>query len=674
MRLVILKTTSAPASRPTASTHHAARGTLRRSTAARPATTVAALMPRRAGTSTVPPAINAPAASAPSAHPAVNVPAEPKAVRPSSAATPSPTAPPTTATRPASTAARDNSCPAEAPRVRSKVCSLRRRSAPAPATAAVSPPASAAPGTPRNRNSICAYRASDRAASSTAPRLSPTTPVPASRRSVWWALSSAAGSSFVVTFLDHFLAVWILLAMGAGLGLGRLAPGLGAALAKVTVTGVSLPITLGLLVMMYPVLAKVRYDRLDNVTRDRRLLIPSLVINWILGPAVMFALAWIFLPDLPEYRTGLIIVGLARCIAMVIIWNDLACGDREAAAVLVALNSVFQVLAFSLLGWFYLSVLPGWLGLQQTGLNISVWEIARSVLIFLGIPLAAGFLTRRLGEKTKGRTCAAGLPRRRQGLDHGVQRLRRRRELAQEGIRQFRDEEQVGGHEDAHSPDHPVVDQGMLGAEDDGEPEDQSTGQKDRHPQGRGRAEVGARLEQPFRAGAAQFPQRRQRTGEKGALGVIAGSDGPVGAVQAVQRPLGLRRGTAGRGAVPLGVRRASVRQQALPDPCTLFLAEHVEAPGHLHRHGTLGPRRLIRRVHLAPERQDDEADEEPVDDRDNGKQKGCDLVLLTPHKAGETVPHHRLDGCRPAGDTYDEPYQQQPGRDVDHDPTGHGH
>ncbi|MBM7438566.1 ACR3 family arsenite efflux transporter [Streptomyces sp. HB132] len=206
-----------------------------------------------------------------------------------------------------------------------------------------------------------------------------------------------------LSFLDRFLAVWILTAMAAGLGLGRLVPGLGHALAKVTVTGVSLPIALGLLVMMYPVLAKVRYDRLDTVTRDRRLLIPSLVLNWVIGPALMFALAWIFLPDLPEYRTGLIIVGLARCIAMVIIWNDLACGDREAAAVLVALNSVFQVLAFSLLGWFYLSVLPGWLGLEQTALDVSVWEIARSVLVFLGIPLLAGFLTRRLGEKAKGR-------------------------------------------------------------------------------------------------------------------------------------------------------------------------------------------------------------------------------------------------------------------------------
>ncbi|MFF4280241.1 ACR3 family arsenite efflux transporter [Streptomyces kronopolitis] len=220
-----------------------------------------------------------------------------------------------------------------------------------------------------------------------------------------------------LSFLDRYLAVWILAAMALGLGLGRVVPGLGDALAKVTVTGVSLPIALGLLVMMYPVLAKVRYDRLDTVTRDRRLLLPSLLLNWIVGPALMFALAWVLLPDLPEYRTGLIIVGLARCVAMVIIWNDLACGDREAAAVLVALNSVFQVIAFSALGWFYLSVLPGWLGLEQSGEmgspllersrelgDVSVWEIARSVLIFLGIPLAAGYLTRRIGEKAKGRT------------------------------------------------------------------------------------------------------------------------------------------------------------------------------------------------------------------------------------------------------------------------------
>jgi ACR3 family arsenite transporter len=204
--------------------------------------------------------------------------------------------------------------------------------------------------------------------------------------------------------LDRCLAVWILAAMAVGLGLGRLIPGLNDALAEVEIGGISLPIALGLLIMMYPVLAKVRYDRLDAVTGDKRMMVSSLVINWLVGPAVMFALAWIFLPDLPAYRTGLIIVGLARCIAMVIIWNDLACGDREAAAVLVALNSVFQVLAFGLLGWFYLDLLPGWLGLGEgEHLDISMWKIALNVVVFLGVPLVAGFLTRRLGEKKLGR-------------------------------------------------------------------------------------------------------------------------------------------------------------------------------------------------------------------------------------------------------------------------------
>ncbi|WP_109410495.1 ACR3 family arsenite efflux transporter [Mycobacteroides saopaulense] len=200
-----------------------------------------------------------------------------------------------------------------------------------------------------------------------------------------------------------FLPVWIGLAMAAGLLLGRWVPGLDSALERVQVDGISLPIAIGLLIMMYPVLAKVRYDRLDAVTGDRKLLIGSLVLNWVLGPALMFALAWLMLPDLPEYRTGLIIVGLARCIAMVVIWNDLACGDREAAAVLVALNSVFQVLMFAALGWFYLSALPGWLHLPQTAITISPWQIAKSVLIFLGIPLAAGYLSRHLGERVKGR-------------------------------------------------------------------------------------------------------------------------------------------------------------------------------------------------------------------------------------------------------------------------------
>ncbi|NMH90029.1 ACR3 family arsenite efflux transporter [Pseudonocardia bannensis] len=218
--------------------------------------------------------------------------------------------------------------------------------------------------------------------------------------------SADAGSAGVVgrlSTLDRFLPVWILAAMVLGLAAGRLIPGMGPALDAIAIDGVSLPIALGLLIMMYPVLAKVRYDRLDTVTGDRRLLISSLVLNWVLGPALMFALAWLMLPDLPEYRTGLIIVGLARCIAMVIIWNDLACGDREAAAVLVALNSVFQVIAFAGLGWFYLDVLPGWLGLPQTDLAVSSWDIAGSVLIFLGIPLVAGYLTRRFGERAKGR-------------------------------------------------------------------------------------------------------------------------------------------------------------------------------------------------------------------------------------------------------------------------------
>jgi arsenical-resistance protein len=207
-----------------------------------------------------------------------------------------------------------------------------------------------------------------------------------------------------LSLLDRFLPVWIGAAMAVGLLLGRTVPGLNTALNRVQVDGISLPIALGLLIMMYPVLAKVRYDRLGSVTGDRKLLVSSLLLNWVLGPALMFALAWLLLPDLPEYRTGLIIVGLARCIAMVIIWNDLACGDGEAAAVLVALNSVFQVVMFAVLGWFYLSVLPGWLGLERTTVSTSPWQIAKSVLIFLGIPLLAGYLSRRLCEKAKGRS------------------------------------------------------------------------------------------------------------------------------------------------------------------------------------------------------------------------------------------------------------------------------
>lgn len=207
-----------------------------------------------------------------------------------------------------------------------------------------------------------------------------------------------------MSFLDRWLPVWILAAMAVGLLLGRFVPGLNTALEAVKIGSVSLPIAIGLLVMMYPVLAKVRYDETRRIGADRGLLVTSLVLNWIVGPALMFGLAWIFLADLPEYRTGLIIVGLARCIAMVLIWNDLACGDREAAAVLVAINSVFQVIAFGALGWFYLQALPSWLGLPTTSAEFSIGAIVLSVLIFLGIPLVAGFLTRVLGEKAKGRT------------------------------------------------------------------------------------------------------------------------------------------------------------------------------------------------------------------------------------------------------------------------------
>jgi ACR3 family arsenite transporter len=207
-----------------------------------------------------------------------------------------------------------------------------------------------------------------------------------------------------LSLLDRFLPLWLGLAMIIGIGMGRSIPSLGSHLNAIQVTsGTSLPIFLGLLVMMYPVLAKVRYDRIDTVTRDRKLLVTSLVLNWLVGPAVMFTFAWLLLPNLPTYRTGLIIVGLARCIAMVLIWNDLSGGSREAAAVLVALNSLFQIFAFAFLGYFYLKVLPGWLGLNSQDLNLSVFKIAETVGIFLGVPLIAGYLTRTWAERLKGR-------------------------------------------------------------------------------------------------------------------------------------------------------------------------------------------------------------------------------------------------------------------------------
>jgi len=203
--------------------------------------------------------------------------------------------------------------------------------------------------------------------------------------------------------LDRYLPVWIGVAMGVGLGLGALAPGLENALSSIVIGGTSLPIAIGLLLMMYPVLARVRYEELGHLRGERGLFASSLVLNWVIGPALMFALAWLMLADEPAYRTGLIVVGLARCIAMVLVWSELACADREATAVLVAINSLFQIVAYSLLGYFYLSVLPGWLGLDTEGFSVEIWEVARTVLIFLGIPLAAGYLTRSVGLRRRGR-------------------------------------------------------------------------------------------------------------------------------------------------------------------------------------------------------------------------------------------------------------------------------
>ena len=196
--------------------------------------------------------------------------------------------------------------------------------------------------------------------------------------------------------LDRFLPLWIFLAMGAGILLGRAVPGLGSLLDRVQVDGVSVPIAIGLLWMMYPVLAKVRYESVGQHLADRKLLGTSLFFNWLLGPVLMFGLAWVFLPDLPAYRNGLILVGLARCIAMVLIWNTLARGSNELAAVLVALNSVFQIVMYSVLGWLFLTVVPAWFGADTAVVQVSMWAIAKSVLIFLGVPLLAGYLTRRV--------------------------------------------------------------------------------------------------------------------------------------------------------------------------------------------------------------------------------------------------------------------------------------
>ena len=212
------------------------------------------------------------------------------------------------------------------------------------------------------------------------------------------ALAAAAPPSVArrLTTLDRFLPFWIFAAMAAGVALGRVFPGLGSLLDRVKVAGVSVPIGIGLIGMMYPVLAKVRYESIGRAVANPRLLTTSLALNWVVGPVLMFALAWLLLPDMPAYRNGLVIVGLARCIAMVLIWNTLAGGSAELAAVLVALNSVFQILTYSVLGWLFLTVIPGWLGADTATLHVSMWDIAKSVLLFLGVPLLAGFLTRRV--------------------------------------------------------------------------------------------------------------------------------------------------------------------------------------------------------------------------------------------------------------------------------------